>query len=105
MSFSPISIYIYFYSSTPSKKELNDCLSLNSEYVAKRYNGLVERLKEMPSEWTLIQITKNYSPKDVVTPRPTDKPTEVSELFISRYQCGQKHKNMYDTFLIYLIFL
>lgn len=79
---------------TASKKELNDCLSMNSKYVTKRYNGLVERLKEMPSEWTLIQITKNYNPKDVVTPRPTDKPTEVGELFISRYQCGQKHKNI-----------
>jgi len=78
---------------------------LNSEYVTKRYNGLLERLKEMPSEWTLIQITKNYNPKDVVTPRPSDKPTEVGELFISRYQCGQKHKNMYDIFLINLISL
>jgi len=105
LNLSPVTAYIYFYSSTASKKELNDCLSLNSEYVTKRYHGLVERLKEMPSEWTIIQITKNYNPKDVVTPRPTDKPTDVSELFISRYQCGQKHKNMYDIFLIYLTFI
>lgn len=59
----------------------------------------------MPSEWTLIQITKNYNPKDVVTPRPTDKPTEVGELFISRYQCGEKYKNMYDLFSINWTFL
>ncbi|XP_025203573.1 separin [Melanaphis sacchari] len=79
---------------TASNKELNECLSLNSEYVTKGYHGLLERLKEMPPEWTLIQITKNYNPKDIVTPRPTDKPTEVGELFISRYQCGQKYKNI-----------
>lgn len=91
---NPKYLYLFYYS-TASKKELNDCLSLNSEYVTKGYHGLMKRLKEMPSEWTLIQITKNYNPKDVVTPRPSDKPTEVGELFISRYQCGQKHKNMY----------
>jgi len=71
--------------------------------VAKRYNGLVERLKEMPSEWTIVQITKNYDPKDIVNPRPAEKPTEVTELFISRYQCGQKYKNMYDIFDIFII--
>jgi len=73
--------------------------------VNKGYHGLIERLKEMPSEWTLIQITKNYNPKDIVTPRPTDKPTEVGELFISRYQCGQKYKNMYVILNLFGIFI
>lgn len=48
----------------------------------------------MPSEWTLVQITRNYNPKETVTPRPTDKPTDICELFITRYQCGEKYKNM-----------
>lgn len=67
---------------------------MNSEYVSNGYRGLMERLKEMPSEWTLIQITRNYNQKDIVTPRPPEKSVEVGELFISRYQCGQKHRNM-----------
>lgn len=54
----------------------------------------MKRLKEMPSEWTLIQITRNYNAKDIVTPRPPEKSVEVGDLFITRYQCGQKYKNM-----------
>lgn len=67
---------------------------MNSKYVSKGYNGLIERLKEMPSEWTLIQITRNYNPKEIFTFRPAEKPVEVGELFITRYQCGQKHKHL-----------
>jgi len=54
----------------------------------------MKRLKEMPSEWTLIQITRDYNPKEVFMTRSADKPMDVSELFITRYQCGQKYKNM-----------
>lgn len=54
----------------------------------------MERLKEMPSEWTLVQITRNYQPKEIVTPRSADKPIDISELFITRYQCGEKYKHM-----------
>jgi len=67
---------------------------LNSEYVTKGYLGLIERLKEMPSEWTLIQITRDFNPNEVFKPRPPDKPMDVSGLFITRYQCGEKYKNM-----------
>lgn len=84
-------ILVFFCSTTSNK--LDECLSLNSGYVTKGYNGLVERLREMPSEWTLVQITRNYNPKEIVTPRPADKPTEACELFITRYQCGLKYKN------------
>lgn len=80
-----------FYNST---NNLDEYLSLNSEYVSNGYSGLMKRLKEMPSEWTLIQITRNYNAKEIVTPRPSEKSVEVGELFITRYQCGQKYKNM-----------
>lgn len=89
-----LNIYLFYYYSASSKNELDECLSLNSEYVSKGYQGLKERLEEMPSEWTLVQITRNYVPKEIVMPRPSEKPVEVGELFITRYQCGQKYKNM-----------
>lgn len=89
-----IQLLIILYYSTTTKGKLDECLSLDSEYVTKGYPGLIERLKEMPSEWTLIQITRNYNPKEIVTPRPADKPIEVGELFITRYQCGKKLKNV-----------
>ncbi|VVC26326.1 SEPARIN core domain [Cinara cedri] len=76
-----------------SNKELDKCLSMNSEYASKGYSGLIERLREMPSEWTLVQITRNYNPKEIITPRPADEPMDVCELFITRYQCGQNIKN------------
>lgn len=82
-----------FYYSTSINKELDECLSLNSKYVTKGYGGLIERLKEMPSEWTLVQITRHYNSKEIVTPRPANKPNDISELFITRYQCGEKYKN------------
>lgn len=82
-----------YFCSVSNKNKLDECLSLNSEYVAKGYKGLIERLKEMPSEWTLVQITRNYNPKEIVTPRPADTPMDISELFITRYQCGEKYKN------------
>jgi len=85
-------MYVYCYRTSQNKK-LDECLSLNSEYVTKNYEGLMERLKEMPFEWTIVQITRNYNPKEIMTPRPTDKPTEICELFITKYQCGQKYKN------------
>lgn len=86
-------IFFFFSNCTTDKNKLDECLSLNSEYVNKGYSGLMDRLKEMPSEWTLVQITRNYNPKEIVTSRSADKPTEVGELFITRYQCGQKHTN------------
>ncbi|XP_050541254.1 uncharacterized protein LOC126905523 isoform X2 [Daktulosphaira vitifoliae] len=69
--------------------DLNDCLSLNSKYVNDGYNGLLNRLKEMPPEWTLIQITRSYESKEIVTPRPAEMSMEMTDLFITRYQCGQ----------------
>lgn len=86
--------YLILFFSTTNKKQLEECLSLSSDYVTKGYHGLIQRLKEMPHEWTLVQITRNFNPKEIVTSRPADKPMEVGELFISRYQCGQKYKNM-----------
>lgn len=85
---------ICLFFSTSNRNELDECLSLNSNYVSKGYAGLVERLEEMPSEWTLVQITRNYDPSEVVAPRPAEKYTEVGELFITKYQCGEKYKNM-----------
>lgn len=69
-------------------------MSLNSKYVTNGSSGLVERLKEMPSEWTLVQITRDYNPSEVFMSRIADKPLDVSDLYITRYQCGQKYKNM-----------
>lgn len=75
-------------------------MSLNSGYVSKGYSGLVERLREMPSEWTLVQITRNYNPKEIITPRPADEPIDVCELFITRYQCGQNIKNKFVKIIV-----
>ncbi|XP_050439007.1 uncharacterized protein LOC126844674 isoform X2 [Adelges cooleyi] len=79
---------------TPSDKKLDDCLSLNSKYVSDGYDGLIDRLNDMPSEWTLIQITRNFSPKEIVTPRPADKTVDMNELFVTRYQCGYNDKKI-----------
>lgn len=85
-------MFLFDYS-TKSKNNLNECLSLNSGYVSKGYSGLMERLGEMPSEWTLVQITRNYDPTEIITPRPANVPGNVCELFITRYQCGKNVKN------------
>lgn len=85
---------ILFLHSEASDRQFEECLSLNSDYVTKGFYGLVERLKEMPCEWTLVQITRYYDPKEICAPRPPNKSVELGELFITRYQCGKKYKKM-----------
>lgn len=79
----------YICISTNNDVQLSDCLSLNSKYVNDGYDGLLNRLKEMPSEWTLIQITRSYESKELLIPRAAETSMDVTELFITRYQCGQ----------------
>lgn len=54
----------------------------------------MERLAEMPSEWTLVQVTRNVKPKETILPRPAERPVDVGELFITRYPCGKKYSHV-----------
>lgn len=81
--------------SVTSEAEVSICeitekyLSLNNEYASQQYDGLVKRLKEMPKEWTLIQINLPFIAKEKWSYRRKNDFHAFSEFHIIKYQCGE----------------
>ncbi|BES94814.1 separase [Nesidiocoris tenuis] len=66
------------------EKEALRCLSL--EYGSAEL--LLQRLKEMPSEWTVVQLTRELDPIEDLVPRPATKAASLGRFHLVRLPCG-----------------
>ncbi|KAF6210462.1 hypothetical protein GE061_013568 [Apolygus lucorum] len=71
-----------------SKKEDRECLSfVSQEFAAAGPEGLLRRLRELPPEWTLIQLTRGFDSSENV-PRTEGNAPKMKYFHITRLPCG-----------------
>ncbi|KAK7575673.1 hypothetical protein V9T40_011959 [Parthenolecanium corni] len=63
-------------------------LEFTGEYVQMKYEGLCRRLAELPKEWTIVQLTRSYSPSDLWTRRQKGAVPQMRDLHVTRLSCG-----------------
>ncbi|CAH0390931.1 unnamed protein product [Bemisia tabaci] len=66
-----------------------DLINFSSKYASSNDKGLMERLQELPEEWTLVQLTQGFSSKTRCTPREAGTPSSNSVFHITRFSCGR----------------
>ncbi|XP_075238177.1 extra spindle pole bodies like 1, separase [Lycorma delicatula] len=77
-----------FSDALPSELE-TDYFAFNGSYFDNRYTGVLNRLKEMPKEWTIVQLTIRYDENFRMCGMPKDYIPEDLRIHITRLPCGQ----------------
>ncbi|XP_065202434.1 separin [Planococcus citri] len=63
-------------------------VSFHSSFMGEKYQGLMARLKEMPKEWTVVQMTRSFNERSRwIKRKPNSEPTSA-EFHIVNYSCG-----------------
>ncbi|XP_024081636.1 separin [Cimex lectularius] len=65
-----------------------DIVSFTKGYAKREAEGMLERLKEMPSEWTIVQVTREYDPFELFNPRCPETSPKLKGFHITRLPCG-----------------
>ncbi|XP_071455279.1 separin [Hetaerina americana] len=62
---------------------------INTQFSASRGQGIIERLKDLPQEWTIVQVTSAFDVQFVVNPEKHRYSCPPS-LYVTRMECGPK---------------
>ncbi|KAK9505285.1 hypothetical protein O3M35_009375 [Rhynocoris fuscipes] len=67
-----------------------DYLSFHKGYAKDESKGMLQRLKEMPSEWTIVQITREFDQKEVIKSRIAETSPVFRGFHLTRLPCGSE---------------
>ncbi|XP_073992484.1 extra spindle pole bodies like 1, separase isoform X2 [Rhodnius prolixus] len=66
----------------------SDCISFEKGYAKNEAKGMIQRLKEMPSEWTIVQLTREFNIMEPFNMRVAETTPHLKGFHLTRLPCG-----------------